>query len=52
MAQIRVSLGFARLPDKELDNFALSVKDSLTANQPPFPGQPKDAAGVKGLFTR
>ena len=32
MAQLRVALAFARLPDKELDNFALGVKDSLTGN--------------------
>ncbi len=30
--QLRVSLGFARLPDKELDNFTLSVKNAMTGN--------------------
>jgi hypothetical protein len=30
--QLRVSLAFARLPDKELDNFTLGVKDGLTGN--------------------
>jgi hypothetical protein len=30
--QLRVSLAFARLPDKELDNFTLGVKDSMTGN--------------------
>ena len=30
--QLRVSLAFARLPDKELDNFTLSVKDNMTGN--------------------
>lgn len=30
--QIRVSLAFARLPDKELDNFTLGVKDNITGN--------------------
>lgn len=30
--QLRVSLAFARLPDKELDNFTLSVKDGITGN--------------------
>jgi len=30
--QLRVSLAFARLPDKELDNFTLGVKDGVTGN--------------------
>ena len=30
--QLRVSLAFARLRDKELDNFTLSVKNSMTGN--------------------
>jgi hypothetical protein len=30
--QLRVSLAFARLPDKELDNFTLGVKTALTGN--------------------
>jgi hypothetical protein len=30
--QLRVSLAFARLPDKELDNFTLGVKDRMTGN--------------------
>ena len=30
--QLRVSLAFARLPDKELDNFTLGVKDGMTGN--------------------
>ena len=30
--QLRVSLAFARLPDKELDNFTLGVKDGITGN--------------------
>jgi hypothetical protein len=32
MPQYRVSLGFARLPDQELDNFAQTVIDSMTGN--------------------
>jgi hypothetical protein len=30
--QLRVSLAFARLPDKELDNFTTGVKDGITGN--------------------
>src|SRR3982074_494303 len=30
--QLRVSLAFARLPDKELDNFARGVNDGITGN--------------------
>jgi hypothetical protein len=37
--QLRVSLGFARLPDKELDNFTLGVKDGITGNAA-FPTPP------------
>lgn len=32
MPNYRVSLGFARLPDQELDNFAQTVIDSMTSN--------------------
>ena len=32
MPQYRVSLGFARLPDQELDNFTQTVVDSMTGN--------------------
>ena len=32
MAQLRVSLGFAKLPDKELDNFTKTIKDQMTGN--------------------
>lgn len=46
MAQLRVSLGFARLPDKELDNFAKSVKDQMTANAA-FPTPPVTLANLE-----
>src|SRR5438874_632305 len=32
MPQYRLSLGFARLPDQELDNFTQTVVDSMTGN--------------------
>src|SRR5882762_698398 len=37
--QLRVSLAFARLPDKELDNFTLNVKNMMTVNAT-FPTPP------------
>jgi hypothetical protein len=46
MAQLRVSLGFAKLPDKELDNFAKSVKDQMTGNAA-FPTPPVTLANLE-----
>ena len=46
MAQLRVSLGFAKLPDKELDNFALSVKTSMTGNAA-YPTPPVTLANLE-----
>lgn len=46
MAQLRVALAFARLPDKELDNFALGVKDSLTGNAA-YPTPPVTLANLE-----
>src|SRR5437868_6406833 len=39
MAQLHVSLAFASLPDRELDNFTLGVKDGMTGN-PAYPAPP------------
>ena len=44
--QLRVSLAFARLPDKELDNFTLSVKNSLTGNAA-YPTPPVTLANLE-----
>jgi len=44
--QLRVSLAVARLPDKELDNFTLSVKNSLTGNAA-YPTPPVTLANLE-----
>ncbi len=46
MAQLRVSLGFAKLPDKELDNFTLGVKDAMTGNAA-YPTPPVTLANLE-----
>ena len=46
MPQLRVSLSFARLPDKELDNFALAVKTAMTGNTA-FPTPPVTLANLE-----
>jgi len=48
--QLRVSLAFARLPDKELDNFTLGVKDALTANAA-YPTPPVTLANLETART-
>src|SRR6266852_5904840 len=48
--QLRVSLAFARLPDKELDNFTLSVKNSLTGNAA-YPTPPVTLANLETART-
>ncbi len=45
MPQYRVSLGFARLPDQELDNFAQRIVDSLAGNAA-FPAPPVPLANL------
>jgi len=44
--QIRVSLAFARLPDKELDNFTLGVNNGITGNAA-FPTPPVTMANLE-----
>jgi len=44
--QLRVSLAFARLPDKELDNFTLAVKNSMTGNAA-YPTPPVTLANLE-----
>ena len=44
--QLRTSLAFARLPDKELDNFALAVKNNLTGNAA-YPTPPVTLANLE-----
>lgn len=46
MAQLRVSLSFAKLPDKELDNFTKTVKDQMTGNAA-FPTPPVTLANLE-----
>ena len=48
--QLRVSLAFARLPDKELDNLTLGVKDALTANAA-YPTPPVTLANLETART-
>jgi hypothetical protein len=42
----KVSLGFAKLPDTELDNFAQAVIDAMTGN-PNFPSPPVTMTGLQ-----
>src|ERR1051325_9805982 len=42
----KVSLGFARLPDTELDNFAQAVIDAMTANTS-YPSPPVTMANLQ-----
>ena len=44
--QLRVSLSFARLPDKELDNFTLGAKNGITGNAA-FPTPPITMANLE-----
>jgi len=44
--QLRVSLAFARLPDKELDNFTLGVKTGMTGNAA-YPTPPVTLANLE-----
>jgi hypothetical protein len=44
--QLRVSLAFARLPDKELDNFTLAVKNSMTGKAA-YPTPPVTLANLE-----
>jgi hypothetical protein len=44
--QLRVSLAFARLPDKELDNFTLNVKNMMTGNAA-YPTPPVTLANLE-----
>ena len=46
MAQLRVSLGFAKLPDKELDNFTKTIKDQMTGNAT-YPTPPVTLANLE-----
>jgi len=43
--QLRVSLAFARLPDKELDNFTVGVKDGITGSGA-YPAPPVTMANL------
>ena len=42
---MKVSLGFARLPDAELDNFAQSIIDAMTGNAA-YPAPPVTMANL------